>query len=160
MLTTMVISTAALLVVSLAYATYDTIAFRRAMTRNLSTLAQIIGTNSMAALVFDDPIAAEETLVALNAEPHIVASVLYASDGRVFAQYTRDSVQGEFAPPQPQDTSYRFESAHLMLFQPIMRDGEKIGTIYLLSGLQDMYTRLLRTLGISALAIVAALSFG
>ncbi|MDH3600866.1 MAG: ATP-binding protein [Candidatus Tectomicrobia bacterium] len=160
MLTTMLISTAALLVVSLAYATYDMIAFRRTMTRNLSTLAQIIGTNSMAALVFDDPIAAEETLVALNAEPHIVASVLYASDGTVFAQYIRDSLQGEFAPPQPQEASHRFEAAHLMLFQPILRDGEKIGTIYLLSGLQDMYARLLRTLGISALAIVAALCFG
>jgi len=160
MLTTMFISTAALLVVSLAYATYDMLAFRRTMTRNLSTLAQIIGTNSTAALVFDDPIAAEETLVALNAEPHIVASVLYASDGTVFAQYIRDSKQAEFSPPQPEETSHRFEAAHLRLFRPILRDGEKIGTIYLLSGLQDMYARLLRTLGISALAIVAALSFG
>jgi signal transduction histidine kinase/ActR/RegA family two-component response regulator len=160
MLTTMLISTAALLVVSLSYATYDMLAFRRAMARNLSTLARIIGTNSMAALVFDDPIAAKETLMALNAEPHIVASVLYASDGTVFAQYIRDSAQGNFSPPQPEETSYRFEEAHLMLFQPVMRDGEKIGTIYLLSGLQDMHARLLRTLGISVLAIVAALCFG
>ena len=157
---TMVISSVALLLVSLAYATYDMIAFRQTMTRNLSTLAQIIGTNSTAALVFDDSAAAGEILIALEAEPHIVASVLYGPDGRLLAHYLRDDLPGEFTPPQVEGDSHRFEAGHLVLFRQIRRDGETIGTIYLQADLHEVSARLLRTIGLGIIAIVAASCVG
>ena len=119
--TTMVISTVALILVSLVYATYDMISFRRAMIRNLSTLAHIIGTNSTAALEFEDRTTAEEILIALKAEPHIVASVLYTTQGQLFAQYLRDTTPKTLSLPPVQDKTHWFDLSHLFLFRPVLR---------------------------------------
>lgn len=157
---TMLISGITMLLAGVVYQTYDLIAFRRAMTRNLATLAQIIGTNSTAALEFDEPLSAEETLAALHAEAHVAAAFLYTPSGKVFAKYLRDDVSPDFSAPAPQDDHYHFTIDHLVLFQQVVRDGNPIGTIYLQSDLHEMYSRLLRNAGIGILAIVAASGIG
>jgi len=45
-----------------AFIGYDTVTFRETIVRNLSTQAQIIGSNSASALLFNDPQSAENTL--------------------------------------------------------------------------------------------------
>src|SRR2546421_2175992 len=92
----MLTSGAALLLASIAFFSYEVIAFRREMVVNLSTLAQIIGNNSTAGLDFNDSKAVEETLSALRAERHIVGAAVYARDGRVFAFYDRPEDGREF----------------------------------------------------------------
>lgn len=64
------------------------ISYRRNMVENISTLAQVIGINSTAALAFDDPITAEEILSALSAEPDVLVACIYNMDGSVFGIYT------------------------------------------------------------------------
>jgi uncharacterized membrane protein affecting hemolysin expression len=81
----MLTSGVALLLACGAFATYEVMAFRTAMVQNLSTLAEIIGNNSSAALDFSDPKAAKETLSALRAQPNIVAGCIYTAKGEVFA---------------------------------------------------------------------------
>src|SRR6266567_886839 len=88
----------ALLLACATFVTYELLTFRKEMTRNLTTLAEIIGNNSTAALDFNDEKAAEETLAALRAEPNIVAACLYTKNGEVFARYSRDG-SGTFQPP-------------------------------------------------------------
>src|SRR5205814_977403 len=80
----------ALLMACASFVVYDLLTFRKQMTLNLTTLANIIGNNSTAALDFNDEKAAEETLAALRAEPNIVAACLYTRMGQVFARYSRD----------------------------------------------------------------------
>ena len=58
-----------LLLASAGFVTSDSLSFCRGMVERLSTLAEVIGTNSAAALTFKDKQAAEETLSALSAEP-------------------------------------------------------------------------------------------
>jgi len=93
---------AALVVACGAFLAYDRLAFRSTMTTDLSILAEIVGSNSTAALSFNDPKAAEEILRGLKAKPHIVAAAIYTSDGKVFARYIRADAQQEFQPPPPQ----------------------------------------------------------
>ena len=60
----MVTSCAALLLACVAFITYEWVTFRRTMTREQATLAQIIGANCAAAVIFNDPSSAERTLAA------------------------------------------------------------------------------------------------
>src|SRR5258707_8190361 len=84
------VSGAALLISCAAFVAYDLVSFREAMVHNLSIQAQIAGSNSVSALLFDDPQTAEGTLSALKAAPNIVSAGIYTPDGRPFATYRRD----------------------------------------------------------------------
>jgi two-component system, sensor histidine kinase and response regulator len=146
---------AALLVACCAFLVYDTIEVRSAMRHDLQTLAQIIGSNSTAALTFSDSKAAEELLSGLRAKQHIVESCLYSSDGRPFASYRRSGTSEKFAPPTPKSDGGAFVKDHLILFQKVVFDGQTVGTVYLDSDLGEAQSRLKRFV-----AIVVAIMFG
>src|SRR5580700_8654652 len=86
----MLVSGAALLLACASFITYDMLTFRATMVRNLSTQAQIIGSNSVSALLFNDPQSAENTLSALKVAHNILSAGIYSLDGRLFASYSRD----------------------------------------------------------------------
>ena len=76
----MFVSGTALLLACTAFFAYDLYTFRVGIARNLSTQAQIIGSNTVSALVFNDARAAETTLSALKASPHVTYAAIYTSD--------------------------------------------------------------------------------
>ena len=67
----MLVSGAALSMACAAFVTYGLVVFREALVANLSIQAQVVGTNSISALLFNDPGSAEKTLSALHAAPNI-----------------------------------------------------------------------------------------
>ena len=85
----MAISIFTLLLSAALIMTYDRIFERRAMVRNLTTQAEIIGNNSTAAITFNDPDSAKEVLTALKTRPEIISAVIYTSDHKPFARYQR-----------------------------------------------------------------------
>ena len=70
-----------LIVISSAFFGYEFYAFRLNITQKLSVLGKVIATNSTAALAFDDHDNASEILLALKAEPRIIAAALYDTTG-------------------------------------------------------------------------------
>src|SRR5712691_13495730 len=138
----MATSAVALVLACAVFAIYDWFTFRQTMTRDLSTLAEVLGANSTAALTFSDQRAAGETLATLSAKSHIVSACLYTTDGQVFAIYRRSDQREEFSPLAPQPEGSQFTNAHLELFHHIKLDGEVAGTLYLRSDLQEMNARL------------------
>ena len=121
----------------------DYVSFRSGLVRDLRTLAAVVGTNGSSALDFDDEEFATKTLAALAATPNITTAAIYTKDGRVLAEYLRDN-QSESPPPQPGPERYLFKHGYLTLFHPILRGGERIGSIYLQSTLHEMNVRLMR----------------
>src|SRR5713101_9121593 len=98
----MLVSGAALLLACAAFIAYDLVSFRDGMVHSLSIQAQVAGSNSVSALLFSDPHAAENTLSALKVAPNIVSAGIYTLDGRPFATYGRDSgSQDVKLPPIP-----------------------------------------------------------
>ena len=89
-LVNMLVSAVALLLASGGFCAYDLYSFRTALVRNVSTQAQIIGDNTVSALVFNDPHSAEKTLSALRANPNLMYAQIYTSDSEPFAGYWRD----------------------------------------------------------------------
>jgi two-component sensor histidine kinase len=149
MLIVMLTSTVALILACTAFITYEMIMFRQSMVQGLSVLAEIIGSNSTAALVFDDRITAEEILSALRAEKHVVSACIYNKNGSVFADYVRDPIKVDF-PKKIETRRYRFSNNHLILFQPIVLDTEVVGYIYLQTDLKEIVARLKRYASIIA----------
>src|SRR5713101_6993285 len=91
----MLVSGVALLLAGLAFAAYDRTSFRETLERNLSVQAQIVGSNSVSALLFNDRQSAENTLSALRATHRILSAGIYTPDGRSFAMYWRGAIQRE-----------------------------------------------------------------
>jgi signal transduction histidine kinase len=138
----LLVSGAALLLTSAGFFAYDLYNFRTSTVRNLGIQAQIIGSNSISALLFDDPHSAEDTLSALQAAPHVMFAEIYTPDGHAFARYQRNS--GESLPPLPaispgQTEIYRFQSSEVALVRSITFQGKPVATIYIRSDLRAKY---------------------
>jgi diguanylate cyclase (GGDEF)-like protein/PAS domain S-box-containing protein len=128
--------------VSAPMGVFDYFGLRRAMARDLATLADVLARNSTAALTFRDAHAARDVLQALRAEPSVTVACIYTDDGKPFAVYVRQGKESDFVPPLAQDPVTRFESNHLLQFRDIVLDGETVGTIYIESDLQSLDKRL------------------
>src|SRR5580704_17140861 len=95
----MLVCGAALVLACSAFIAYDRVTFRETKVLNLSTQAQIIGSNSISALLFNDQQSAENTLSALKAAHNILSAGIYTPGGRLFASYSRDSTSQTAAIP-------------------------------------------------------------
>ena len=76
----MLVCGVALLLACSAFIGYDLVTFRTARVNNLSMQAQILGSNTMSALCFDDPDSAGKTLAALKADPWILSATIYYTE--------------------------------------------------------------------------------
>jgi HAMP domain-containing protein len=156
----MLVSGFALLIAGVAFAAYDLVTFRDAMVRNLSTQAQIVASNSVTALSFNDPRTAEQTLSALEASPDIVLAQIYTTDGRLFASYWRDGVTRSVEPPRmPADQAEisSFDAASVDLARRIVFEGVPTGVVRIRSDLQAMNDRLRRYALIVAAVLLVSL---
>ncbi|MCC6345788.1 MAG: hypothetical protein IT388_01220, partial [Nitrospirales bacterium] len=83
----------AFLLISLALLLEISSEFKGHMVDTLITQAAIIGKNSTAALSFNDPKAAGETLSSLSGVSNIEQAVMYTREGVIFARYLRSGAQ-------------------------------------------------------------------
>src|SRR4051812_5806321 len=154
---TMLTSTTGLLVFFALFVANDIVSFRRQMVRDLSTLAQILGANSSGALDFEDEAQATRTLSALAARPHLVSAAIYTKEGKILGRYHRPQQSNVSIPTEIGPIGHVFKQRHLVVFKPILRAGEHLGTIYLLSDMEEMYSRLWRYVGIGTAILTGAL---
>src|SRR5580704_10316776 len=135
----MMVSGTALLLACIGFGLYDLYSFRMALVSNVAMQAQIVGDNTVSALLFNDPHSAEKTLSALNANQNLMYAQIYTRDGRPFAGYWRDHA-GETRSlpviPAGQVLSYWFREGHLELARTIVFENKVLGTVYIRSDLR------------------------
>jgi signal transduction histidine kinase/DNA-binding response OmpR family regulator len=156
----LLVSAAALLLACAGFCAYDLYSFRTTVIRNISMQAQIIGDNTVTALLFNDPHSAEKTLSALRANPNLMYAQIYTPDGQPFAAYWRDrSGETRTLPiiPAGQTQSYWFRDRHLGLARSIIFQGKPTGTVYIRSDLGAMNDRLRSYALIIAVVFLASL---
>jgi signal transduction histidine kinase/DNA-binding response OmpR family regulator len=158
--TNMLASGAALLLACAAFFAYDLYTFRAGILNSLSTQAQIIGSNSVSALVFSDPHTAENTLSALKASPHIVYAAIYTPDGEPFAGYWQNG-SGRSLPlpaiPAGQTQAHWFSDGQIALVDSIVFQGKPTGFVYIRSDLQAINDRLKTYAFITATVLLISL---
>jgi HAMP domain-containing protein len=141
---TMLTSGVALLLACVAFVTYELTALRTNSVDELSTTAAIVGDNSGAALAFDDPDSARQTLRSLKVHPHIVGAALYDRNGKLFASYDRADTGVQFQAPRLEGQGHRFEQDRLKLFYGFDLAGEHAGTVYIESDLSELRALMIR----------------
>src|SRR5207249_6622994 len=143
-----------------AFFAYDLYTFRVGIVRNLSTQAQIIGSNTVSALVFNDPRAAENTLSALKASPHIIYAAIYSTDGQPFAAYWPDG-NGKTLPlpvlPARQTQANWVSGGQISLVDSIVFQGKPTGFVYIQSDLRTINDRLKSYAVIAAAVLMISL---
>ena len=137
----MATTSAAMVLAGVGIVASDSLLFRRDLRRDLSALAQMAADNSTAALEFNDPKVAAETLAALRARTHLVAACIYKLDGSVFAKYSRPDARAG-CPQAAGPDELRFNSSGLMVSRSIMLAGHRIGTLVLLYDLGEIAERM------------------
>jgi PAS domain S-box-containing protein len=135
---------------------YEMNTFQSTLINNLKVQAEIIGSNSIAAVTFKDRKTAEEILSALRSSPNIEVAVMYSGDGSVFAEYRRYDIKGDFSAPGPREDHYYLGYDHLDLFHSITFEGKKIGTLFIRSDVRELYLRLIWFAG--AIFVIMVLS--
>jgi signal transduction histidine kinase len=146
----------ALLLAGVGLLALDYFRFRQEMVTDLRSLAEIIAQNSTAAVTFQDAGAAQETLAALHAKPAVLAAAIYDRRGDLLTRWVRPRVSTKI-PDRLGPDGDLFTDDSLILVQPVMLDGERIGSVYVESGLAEMWARLrLRAITIVAVFLAAA----
>jgi two-component system NtrC family sensor kinase len=151
-------STAALLVASAALFAFQIYTFRQTFMRDLASDAEIISSNTTAAITFSDKDAARDILASLRVTQHVESAFIVLHSGRIFAQFGEAPATVPITE-YPAVTGFRFKGGDLLQTQLIQLDGETIGTLYLRSDYGRVYAGLLH-LYLFALAVVLALSSG
>lgn len=148
---------AALLLACGAFVAYDVANFRNEMIERVGGLAGVVGHNTTASLEFNDPQSAADTLSSLRSESNIVAAFVHDRTGAVFATYRRDGASG-LAPSTPgKKPAHEFIDDSLRLSRPIVNHSEPIGTIVVISDLNQLTARVSRYGVIVALVCVVSL---
>jgi diguanylate cyclase (GGDEF)-like protein/PAS domain S-box-containing protein len=136
---------------------YESYQQKVAATRELSAQAAIIAENSTAALSFGDEKSAAQMLSALGEDSQIIEAVIYDGSGAPFARFISRSSRASAAAPQPRQPGVYFENGALLIFQAINLRGESIGTIFIESTLDYVYTRLREYVAMVCLVILMSL---
>lgn len=153
----MMTSTTAVLLACVGFVTSDLVNLRSHLTGNLSTLAQVVGSNSIAALTFGDRQGAGEVLNALRAEPSIVAAGVYTEGGQPFARYEPNA--SITIPRVLLRDGFHHRGDRLELFYGIRLGQKRVGTLYIASGSRDRNARLKQYAMIAAGIILVSLLF-
>ncbi len=156
----------------------ELIKFRRSAVNDLSTIADLVGNNSYAALLFSNRKDGKEILDTLRTQQDIIAAAIYKSDGSEFATYTRrgeeelrfcgkchrskaadasdtsSKAKVDLLPSDHLKRNYRFGDRKLLLSHPILMEGETIGIVYIQKDLKELRSRLMWYVFISIVIMI------
>ena len=138
----------------------ETRLYQFAVTRKVSSLAELLGLNCVSALHFQDNAAAGNILASVQADEDVVNAWIYDADGNLFASYSRKGFEG-FAFPRRETGMHEFEPGYLTLSEAITEDQDVLGSIMLrldVRHFQRVLRRSMTTAGIVlAVAMIIAL---
>ncbi len=141
---TMLVSGIALLLAYVSFLVYDLYSLRQELISSMATEANIVGANSVTALLFDDKQAAENTLSALRNAPQVRSALILRPDGTEFARYLRSNaiefqLTNRLAPGEME--RYWTKGRYILLGSRIQLQGAQVGTVYLVAETGDVARR-------------------
>jgi PAS domain S-box-containing protein len=130
----------ALALAGFGIAAVDGIFYRRSMQKDLVALSQIVADSSTGAVAFGDRDAADETLAALKARPHLIRACVFDANGALFTRYLRPDETGDCVPP-PAGEGVVFHHDDAVVWRPIRLQGAEIGSVVLVFDLGEQADR-------------------
>ena len=146
----------ALLIAGAALLLTDLRESRQTWAADLVTEADILALATAPALSFNDHESAARNVAALKARPSIRSAALYSTDGTLFADYVAAGEPAAQRSLPAIGRGVRIDSGHVELLQPVVQNGETLGTIYLRAR-YDVSGRLKAYAGVLAIVLVLSL---
>ena len=139
------ISLVALIVASLIFGHYDKVQYNKQILNNMTILADIVGDNNTANIMFDYPLDAQTVLQTLAADTNIRVARIYDTNHTLFAEYTQSpeysNTNLDFISER--DT-FAFTDNSLLVSRNIVLDNEIIGSIFMHTSLESYQIRALQ----------------
>ena len=155
-LVTVFVSSLALLVACGAFTAYEAVSARSDTAARVSSIAEVIASQSGAALAFSDRRAGRETLDALRGQDEVTSACLYSKDGKVFVSHRRESSGAAAALPSAKPPGVYFASGAVAVYRDVILDNERIGSLYIEADLSKTYERVQRYGLLAALVLAAS----
>ena len=162
----MLTSSVVLCLTSATFIINEVATFRRAISEELLSLADIIGNNSAAGIIFSDQKAVQETLAGMSANPRVLAVQVFTQEGSVFAEYIAPGADpsglktGAGGAPVNDLTAEAGtlwgSSKELRIWKRIIVDGRQIGTVVIQPNMQGLIKKLNLFFTVAALVLLAA----
>jgi signal transduction histidine kinase/CheY-like chemotaxis protein len=150
----MITSGSVLLLAGGSFVSYDIFRARNLISQEMNSLATVIGANSAAPLEFNDMEAGKETLETLQAEPRVMAAMLFNKDGSLFASYQRSSKTNLHQLVTPKNEGVYFEHDQLNVHNPILSNNQRIGSIFIQADFESLSERVIRYSGVGFIVFV------
>jgi signal transduction histidine kinase/CheY-like chemotaxis protein/HPt (histidine-containing phosphotransfer) domain-containing protein len=150
----MLTSMGAVLLACVAFGAYELFNYRRQMTSDLSVLAELVSAKQATGRSLDDPELVSEVQAWAQRQQPIVLACVYGKEGRLLIKYVRDDSPARGVPELLADDIDRIEDGHFVLYQPILQQGKKIGTVFIKSELRWLYARLWQDARIVAIIVL------
>ncbi|MCK5829025.1 MAG: EAL domain-containing protein [Methylococcales bacterium] len=135
---------------------FEVTEFKHDAKQKASTMAELVGNRSTAALIFDDPTLAKENLEPLIQLASFHSACIYDSHGKVFASLNHKIRTETACPNQYSGAKTFFKQASLYVYEPIFIDSELIGTVYIFANLEQSFLRKLQSIGVLFIVLLAA----
>jgi signal transduction histidine kinase len=129
----------ALLLASTAMFISQLSSYRTWTIRDIAIKAEIIANQCTAALAFNVPRDAEETLGALRADTRIRYAAVYTKNNGLFAEYRHASEARSLYGPT-ESPGYRFTFDYVDMVHPILLHGDRIGSVFIRSDQRHLKT--------------------
>ncbi len=144
----LLITGVALVVAMLGLSAFDVWRYRSAAAQDAGALASVLAENAAAAVMFNQPDAAEEILQSMRVVAVVTRACIFLPGGDLFAGFATT------ATPCPQTLPGQDAWTGVSGHAPITRSGRTHGTVYLERNLSDLQGRVLLT-GLAGLAMFA-----
>ena len=154
LLINLTVSGLAILLVGLSILFEQYLTLRKSELQDLQVHAEIIGTNTSAALVFNDRVTASEILAALRVVPDIEYAILFDARGEAFADFWHSE---HAIHPVTLNTTKR--QAHMgweyiQVTEPIRLQDELIGHLLVRSSLEQFWHGMWRQMAVGIMVLV------
>ena len=145
----------------MAFEIYERANFRGDMISGLEADAESLGLATTASLAFNDKESAEQMLSTIRSEHFIMVAVLYDKNGKFFAEYRRSGLAAEFKTPMCRAEGTQLDRESLALYRNILLDGQKAGSIAVVSDLSEFQTKLrkYREISLAVLLVSTIVTF-
>jgi signal transduction histidine kinase len=149
----------ALLLTYVSFLAHNFVTSRQAAVNNLTAEAQIIGANSVSAIVLNNPDSAQKTLSAISSSNDVVAAAIYNQSGEIFAEYPANgstSIQTFPLPPGTTRANWR-SGIDVVVATQVSQQGKPVGTVYIQAHLKNQRQQAIRYAAITATILLLCL---
>ncbi len=130
----------------------DVRGFRREAIESTTLFARVVAQYAVPELVFLDSVSATETLQKMEVVPNVEAAFLFDLDGVLFASWGEGT-----AMPMTLATGVEVDRGGITVVEPVLHQGERLGTIVVRVSSEPLRRRIRRHLGILFLTLVIVL---